>query len=546
MQTIIPPPISAAAFVAGIATHQLYFKRNEHHLNGVQYFQLLLLALIAAPLHVARAKDGGVKVHYFPSASRWEPIGIFLLGVYTSLLTYRLLFHPLNKFPGPASARVSDLWYSVKCRNKDAQHQLVRQHKQYGEFLRIGSSSLSITHPNAVQAIYGFGSKCTKAYWYDNEHPYTSMHKTRSRVEHDKRRRVWSPAFSDKALRGYEERMRPYGDRLIEQLRALRGTPVDVSEWFHFLTYDMMGDLAFSKSFGMLQDGKEHEAIKLLSQGLDPLGFMFPEWLFCMMIRIPGAAREFWKFIRYSADAIEKRMTQDPHVPDIMTALLAPYQKTGSATDEAERRLLHADSRLVIVAGSDTTAATLTHLFCYLCQHPKYVPILRDELASYIDQNGDAKNVDIASCELLNGCINEALRLSPPVPTMLQRLTPPEGIDIGGHHIAGGCKVWSPQYVISRSERIYKDAESFLSERWSSKPEMVLDGSASFAPFSTGVYGCIGKPLALMEIRTIVAKILTRFDVDFAPGEDGHRLLFETRDHFTLGLAPLKLVFRER
>jgi cytochrome P450 family 628 len=62
----------------------------------------------------------------------------------------------------------------------------------------------------------------------------------------------------------------------------------------------------------------------------------------------------------------------------------------------------------------------------------------------------------------------------------------------------------------------------------------------------TGPYGCIGKPLALMQIRTLVAKIVTNFDVSFAPGEDGTNLMDKSRDHFTIGLADLNLVFKKR
>jgi tryprostatin B 6-hydroxylase len=61
-----------------------------------------------------------------------------------------------------------------------------------------------------------------------------------------------------------------------------------------------------------------------------------------------------------------------------------------------------------------------------------------------------------------------------------------------------------------------------------------------------GPYGCIGKPLALMQIRTIAAKIILNFDVQFADGEDGTKLLENSRDHFTLGLADLNLVFKKR
>lgn len=50
----------------------------------------------------------------------------------------------------------------------------------------------------------------------------------------------------------------------------------------------------------------------------------------------------------------------------------------------------------------------------------------------------------------------------------------------------------------------------------------------------------------MLEIRMTVAKVLSSFDVELAPGEDGHELLYNTRDHFTLGLGALRLCFQER
>ena len=61
-----------------------------------------------------------------------------------------------------------------------------------------------------------------------------------------------------------------------------------------------------------------------------------------------------------------------------------------------------------------------------------------------------------------------------------------------------------------------------------------------------GPYGCVGKQLALMEIRNVMARIVTEFDVRFAPGEDGTKLLEESHDTFTIALAPLQLVFKRR
>ena len=49
-----------------------------------------------------------------------------------------------------------------------------------------------------------------------------------------------------------------------------------------------------------------------------------------------------------------------------------------------------------------------------------------------------------------------------------------------------------------------------------------------------------------MEIRNVMARIVTEFDVKFAPGEDGTKLLEESHDTFTIALAPLELMFTRR
>ena len=245
-----------------------------------------------------------------------------------------------------------------------------------------------------------------------------------------------------------------------------------------------------------------------------------------------------------------------------MSSLLQPYQESGKPSGK-ELACLQADSRLIIVAGSDTTAATLTYLFYHLASDPSRVARIREETAPLVDAEGNVDGRASVDCAYLNGCINEALRLNPPVPSMVQRLTPPEGITIGDTYIPGGVHVFAPQYATGHGEstsmifsnrgcahanpdeKIYPHAESFMPERWSTSPELVKSRTA-FAPFNAGVYGCIGKPLALLELRCVTAKLLHEFDIQFAPHEDGRRLLNETRDHFTLGLGALDLCFMSR
>jgi len=140
----------------------------------------------------------------------------------------------------------------------------------------------------------------------------TAVHTTRSRAIHDKRRRIWSPAFSDKALRGYEKRVEPYADALLQRLKDFEGGPVNVAKWFNFFGYDVMGDLAFGKDFQMLESGNEHFAINLLNEGMQPMALMLPTWFFRVITAIPGLAAGYFKFIGYCNQQLQNRIEVCP------------------------------------------------------------------------------------------------------------------------------------------------------------------------------------------------------------------------------------------
>ena len=143
----------------------------------------------------------------------------------------------------------------------------------------------------------------------------TSMQTTRTRVEHDKRRKVWGGAFNDSITRGYEERVAIYLDQLIERIGAAEGRPVDMTELFHQFSFDVMGDLAFGASFNMLRSEGNHWAIKLLRRGMAPLGLMFPTWCFRLLLAVPGATGDWFAFRDYCCGLLEERMKVGLHSP---------------------------------------------------------------------------------------------------------------------------------------------------------------------------------------------------------------------------------------
>jgi cytochrome P450 len=84
-------------------------------------------------------------------------------------------------------------------------------------------------------------------------------------------------------------------------------------------------------------------------------------------------------------------------------------------------------------------------------------------------------------------------------------------------------------------------------ERWTTEPELILRKDA-FVPFSYGVYNCAGKPLAMMQLRMVLAMLIRKFELSFAPGKEAEceRYIQDQADCFTLHLHALPLSLRER
>ncbi|KAH8427327.1 uncharacterized protein LDX57_005041 [Aspergillus melleus] len=62
----------------------------------------------------------------------------------------------------------------------------------------------------------------------------------------------------------------------------------------------------------------------------------------------------------------------------------------------------------------------------------------------------------------------------------------------------------------------------------------------------TGPYSCIGKPLALMNIRTTIARLIMTFDIQFPKGVDATPFVDHAEDHFSLGIERMPIVFTKR
>ncbi|GME28392.1 Cytochrome p450 [Neofusicoccum parvum] len=427
----------------------------------------------------------------------------FALGLAASVLVYRAFFHRLRRFPGPFAARLSKLHAVYLSTNFQYNLELQKQHAQYGDIVRT-------------------------------------------------------------AIAKYDENIQGAAKELVDLLLDSKGKPVDITEYMSWFAYDVMGLVGFGRDFGQLRTRGGDSAVQGLREQMKFLAFMkHIPWVINVALYIPGASG-MEKFVDSCRQlVVEKKKTWNPDdksstTNDILSWLLKAFHDKAPYASPS-KYALDEDSRIIVIAGSDTTSGTLANLLYYLVRHPQYYTALQAHLDalfptkhfSYTRLTDQSDPAADAALTLLDAIIAETLRLKPAIPSGNGRTTPPQGLRIDAETwLPGNVDVYMPQWAIQRDERYFVSPDDFVPERWvpgSGKEDWVRE-KAAWWPFQSGMYACPGRQLAYMEMRSAVAHIALRFDVGVPEGAEEEVKTFDERtlDTFSLAAPPLRLRFTER
>lgn len=247
-------------------------------------------------------------------------------------------------------------------------------------------------------------------------------------------------------------------------------------------------------------------------------------------------AKDDRKFFEYAEKILGERMAAEDKGcaarNDIMQHLL--HAKDPMTGEGFSRQQLNVESSLLIAAGADTTSVTLAAAFFYLLHNPRVMRIAVEEVRSAYPTEGIEQMLPsrLVTSPYLRAVIDEALRLSPPVPSLLPREVLKGGITIDGNYVPEGTIVGVSAYAIHRNPKYFPEPDTFYPERWTmsddSEPlqsispdiprtrDSISLARKAFIPFSQGSRGCIGRQLAYYELHTALAMILHRFDIRLA------------------------------
>ncbi|XXG55691.1 hypothetical protein AAC387_Pa03g3301 [Persea americana] len=194
--------------------------------------------------------------------------------------------------------------------------------------------------------------------------------------------------------------------------------------------------------------------------------------------------------------------------------------KDAKLSDYDHDTIIKALSLALILAGTDTTAATLTWALSLLLNNPGVLKKAQDELDTQVGKERNVEESDIQNLVYLQAIIKETMRLYPAAPLAIPHQAM-ESCYINGYSVPAGTWLIPNLWKVQRDPRMWSDPEEFRPERFlTSHSNIDFRGQHfEYIPFGSGRRSCPGISFAMQVMHLTLARLLHGFDVMSPLGE---------------------------
>ncbi|KAL8149923.1 hypothetical protein AgCh_006798 [Apium graveolens] len=172
----------------------------------------------------------------------------------------------------------------------------------------------------------------------------------------------------------------------------------------------------------------------------------------------------------------------------------------------------------VIVAASDTSAASFVWAMTFLIKHPSKMKKAQQEVRELIGNKGFVDENDVQKLVYLKAVMKETLRLNPPVPLLVPRETLEKCV-IDGYEIKPKTLVYVNAYAIGKDPESWENPNEFLPERFINNSSIDYKGQDfELIPFGVGRRICPGLVMGVATTELALANVLYCFNWQLPPG----------------------------
>jgi cytochrome P450 len=324
---------------------------------------------------------------------------------------------------------------------------------------------------------------------------------------HKQRRKLLLPPF-------HGERMQAYGE-LICNLTRMIIDQLEPNQAFvaRHVTQEISLQIILEAVYG-LQDSDRSSEFK---QRITRLANIFESPLTSAFLFFPWVQKDLgawspWGNLMRQQKAIDEaiyqeiatRRTEDcSQRQDILSLMMLARDESGEAMKDYE---LRDELMTLMLAGHETTATAIAWGLYWLHRYPEIKAKLQAEIAS-LGANPDP--MAIAKLPYLTAVCQETLRIYPVAMLTFPR-TVLEPTELMGYKLEPGQVLMGCIYLMHQREDVYPEHHQF-------KPERFLErefDSYEFFPFGGGKRRCIGEALAMLELKLVLATIVTEYNLE--------------------------------
>ena len=326
---------------------------------------------------------------------------------------------------------------------------------------------------------------------------------------HRRERRLLMPAFHGERLQTYAKQICLITEQVASQWQV--GQPFVARTAMQKISLEVILQIVFG-----LSAGKRYQQLKpLLTDWLDMTDSpLRSSMLFFQFLQQDWGKWTPWGQMKQrqrhvhdllQAEIEERKTKGNEERTDVLSLMMAAQDENGQVMTNEE---LVDELLTILFAGHETTATTLAWAFYQIHQQRDAYEKLRYEL----DRVGeDSVPMEIAQLPYLTAVCQETLRMYPVLPVLFPRITK-SPVKIAGYLFDAGVTLMPSIYLVHYREDLYPNARQF-------KPERFLERQYSpseYFPFGGGNRRCLGYALAQLEMKLVLATVLSNYQLRLA------------------------------
>ncbi|HLP88297.1 MAG TPA: cytochrome P450 [Nostocaceae cyanobacterium] len=380
----------------------------------------------------------------------------------------------------------------------------------------VGKNTVMLFHPQAAKEVFAYDR--TKFDLVEKTEPVRPIVgdnalMTLAGQTHKRHRKLLMPQF-------HKDRMLSYGEKIVELVeRAMDKLSLNQPFTAHSITQEISMNTMIQVVFGDCKAEKYQQLRHILTLWFNYLRSpLYTSFLWIPFLRKDLGSWSPWgKFIRLRqeidewiySEITERRTHPNPEYTDILSLLIEAKDEEGHGMSDQEIR----DEVMALAfGGQETTSISMAWALYWTHYLPEVGEKVRQELDSL---NGCLDTMSIFKLPYLDAVCNETLRLSGAGIVTSIRVVGKEAVELLGHRLEPGTKVVVCPYLLHRREDIYPKAEQFIPERFLNREYSPYE----FITFGGGARRCIGEALSRVELKLVLATILSRYQLTLANRE---------------------------